>query len=336
MALQTSGQITHTDIATEFGYTTSDFSLNADGVPILNSLGESRVVGSSQVAESDFYGLSASNAIAGQYWRLWQQTLGRSDYGFVPGYLQAEVFQSNNSTARPPAQWHDDGPDPFMPYYSPNDVGGGREDAGGFSDIIDGTQGATTPIDNERWRVTVNTREAFTPANRIDLGPDPEGIIGQSDHTDTYHEGAFFGLTNWDRSSSGYAAGSAPTGTLRWMIPIQKLERRLYFLYWRELSPLPRDANTAYRVRASFVCFSDWTGAIGSNTSSATNMANETSSTSMINTGWQTSNYSADRSASFTPDGEFVFLDLILETTAVRIPTGSGIQGVQNLQIIPA
>ena len=60
MALQTSGQITHTDIATEFSYSTSNFSLNSDGVVILNSLGESRTVGSSQVKESDFYGLSAA------------------------------------------------------------------------------------------------------------------------------------------------------------------------------------------------------------------------------------------------------------------------------------
>lgn len=60
MALQTSGQITHTDIATEFSYPTSNFSLNNDGAVILTSLGDTRTVGSSQVKESDFYGLSAA------------------------------------------------------------------------------------------------------------------------------------------------------------------------------------------------------------------------------------------------------------------------------------
>lgn len=107
MALQTSGQISHTDIATEFGYGTADFSLNADGVPILNSLGESRTVGVSQVAETDFYGLEASNAVDGQYDGLWTSSMGTSNF------TANEQFSLNGTSTRPTATWHSSGDAPY-------------------------------------------------------------------------------------------------------------------------------------------------------------------------------------------------------------------------------
>ena len=62
MALQTTGQISHTEIMAEFGVPAGQFQLSTDGGVLLQGVGDTKAPGD-MIKESDFYGLSSEEML---------------------------------------------------------------------------------------------------------------------------------------------------------------------------------------------------------------------------------------------------------------------------------